>query len=252
MLLIVDFTMSEPPAPFLSPGVGTLKSKDAMFFVKATSKNMRGHGAYKFELGKIYHHPGQVRCCHEGFHCCDMLGDIGKVSMYDNDGHTRYFIVKAWGEYETVGTGSGDERKHAFECICFMTELKYKTLEDVQQARTAITATFKGAQRETNLKDFDELQAQFPSILKKRVKRLRTKSVVMEDVNHCDIPRNAIVKPSGACRRLCVSHFVSTNTSYHRNKYAKYDIYHHDHEPAMGIRGYKAAWNYFNRLGVMQ
>jgi hypothetical protein len=239
--------MSEPPTQFLFPGLGTLKSRDAMFFVKATDKHMRGHNGYGFELGKIYHHLGQVRCCHEGFHCCDTLGDIDKVSLYDNDGHTRYFIVKAWGEYETVGAAAAKERKHAFECICFMTELKYNTLEDVQQARAAITATFRGAQRETNLKDFDELQAQFPSILKKRVKHLRTKSVVLEDVNHCTVPRNAIVKQSRACRRLCVSHFVSTNTSYpHRNKDAKYDIYHHNHEPVMGIRGYKAASNYFN------
>jgi len=233
----------------LLPGTGELSLKNAMYFVKATDKHMRGHGDFMFDLGKIYCHPGQVKCCHEGFHCCDTLGNITRTSLYDNDGHNRYFIVRAWGEYEATDTGF--ERKYAFECMCLLTELHYTTLEEIQQSRAAIAAAFQGEQQKKNLDDFDDLQAQFPSVLKKRVKKLRTKTVVLEDANRCAIRKTAQMKPRRYTYRSCPWIFSQDIHKYHftgSETDGKFDIYHCDHEPAMGIRGLKAARDYVSSL----
>lgn len=145
----------------MHPTSGLIQPENAQFFVKGTDEHMRGFDQFQFELNKTYHHDSDVVvCCTAGFHCCDQLKHISATSPHAQDGHSRYFIVKAWGHYQVKMT----PRKYAFQHMEFVTELKYKTLHDVTQALADIRALFwyNTRKRQANLKQFLELQAQFP------------------------------------------------------------------------------------------
>jgi len=207
-----------------------------MFCVKATDKKMRGHNGFQFELGKVYHHTGSVVCCAHGFHCCDTLSVISRVCQdYGENGRTRYFIVKAWGR--TDSSCSRFREKRAFEFMQLVSELKYKTLEEVKKSRAAITATFQGDQRARNLSDFDDIQAQFPSVLKKSVKKMRTRTVVFENVNRETIRKTAIAKIqlSRLCRYYNCPGILNKSQWKTMTPRRKFDIYHCDRVPATGL-----------------
>jgi len=214
-----------------------LSPEDAMHFVKATDKKMCGHNGFKFTLGQVYQHHGPVKCCDYGFHCCDTLGTIDRVCTYEQNGHTRYFIVKAWGHHDSSTTHAGGY-KRAFEYMQLVTELKYKTLEEVLQSRAAIAAAFQGSMRDKNLADFDNLQAQFPSILKRHVKKLRTKTVVLADVNRAAIRKKGIAKNWRGSYCECPWILDKSQWKTYSGPCAKnkFDIYHCDREPAMAMR----------------
>lgn len=216
----------------------TINPENAMIMFKATDENMRGHNGFQFELGKTYKHKYCVECCVSGFHCCRLLGNIRHASAYAEDGHNRFFIVKAWGRYDTPYDLSN--KKYAFECIEFLKELKYKTLEEVKQSvNDIIEMTHDNTIGcPTNLDSFDKLQGRFPSVLKKRVRVLRNKTIVLENnLNRETIPVVFAMenkKTVGYRRISCENdfpNFLNANCS----KNTSFDIYSCEHEPMMGL-----------------
>jgi hypothetical protein len=211
--------------------------EDAMCFLKATDLDMRGNaGTFQFEIGKVYTHPNTVVVCRSGFHCCTELDHIAQMSGYRPNGNSRYFIVRAWGQHDAE---SQVAKKHAFEHMEFVTELKYKTLEDVEQAMASIRDAFqdKPDLRDANLQQFQKMQQQFPSILKKRTKCLRNRRLVLEDVNN---PRQTkpIVKSYHSCYPREMVWYVGTYHDQLMHSWGTHvlvDVFHHDHEPQIGL-----------------
>lgn len=203
-----------------------------MFFVKATDEKMRGHGKFQFELNKVYKHDSDlIHCCKSGFHCCDALDHIRMSSPYCPDGHTRYFIVKAWGHSDVqIGqNGATSYRKYAFQYMQFIKELKYKTLADVNQSIVHIYELFRGRKRDNNLQQFDQFQAQFPSILKKGIS---------------DVGYGKTAPSLSKCRTYAETYAGGPHEPYlwtlgevHLIELfkKKFDVYHMDSEPALGL-----------------
>lgn len=236
---------------------GFVHPQHGMLFVKATDEHMRGFGDFQFELGRTYKHTNAlVRCCGAGFHCCDTLEQIAAccAGTYSPDGHNRYFIVKAWGYYD-VDTDA-NYTKYAFQCMQFIGELQYKTLAQVKQSMADINVTFHGPKRRLNLRQFDELQARFPSCLKLRVlgtpeadwgKSLAPSSAasraVLEDLNRCDLA--ILMNYCGHGYVPCLPSDLDVPDGEHQTlalpaaesdtECRMYDVYHWAHEPALGL-----------------
>lgn len=207
-------------------------------YVKAINEHMCGHNAFQFELGRVYRHVGPVLCCHSGFHCCEELRHISESSDYRMDGCTRYFIVKAWGNHGSQLLGD-EKYKHAFEYMEFVTELKCKTLEQVEQATADIRRLFRDPEkREANVVQFLYMQALLPSILKKRIKTLRNRTVVLKDVNTVQKTVILITPRPGATKTYRTVQCNPTDWQYFgkpMRSCLKVDVYHHEHEPALGL-----------------
>jgi hypothetical protein len=118
-------------------------------------------------------------------------------------------------------------RKYAFQHMEFVKELKYKTMEDVTQSLADIRALFwfNTRKRQANLKQFLELQAQFPKqavhppvLLKRRTSNHETRItlVCMPDY-------------TGSLWEPCCP-TLSTFPIY-----TKFDIYHPGRKPALGL-----------------
>jgi hypothetical protein len=231
--------------------MSVVQRENAGVFIKATDELMRGHNGFQFELDKVYTHPDMVHVCHLGFHCCPELDHIDLVSPYPKNGHTRYFVVRAWGTQDSMETRFRGEDliKHAFSCMEFVKELKYKTLGDVQQAVADIKEMFhdEPVLRDANLRQFLKLQLKFPSILKKRVKKLRGRSIVLEDINGVSL--------APTCFQTCYlpgSPFLEQPWTWVSDPWitkmeAGWDIYHADHEPRLGLNT-EDAKEYINQL----
>jgi hypothetical protein len=213
-------------------------------YVKATNEHMCGYNAFQYEFGRVYRHVGLVLCCHAGFHCCDELRHISEASDYHMDGCTRYFIVRAWGNHSYCSMGgsmSGEERhKHAFEYMELVTELKYKTLEQVEQAMADIKYMFRDqTKRDANVAQFLYLQANLPSSLKKRVKTMRSRTVVLKNVNLGPEMVIVITHRPGAAKS-CRTMRSGDPTAWEYigkplQECARVDVYHHEHEPVLGL-----------------
>lgn len=60
---------------------------------KGLDKNMQGRNNFQYEVGKSYHHDGEVSLCDSGFHLCLKLDDV--FNFYHIGNGNRFFKVRA-------------------------------------------------------------------------------------------------------------------------------------------------------------
>lgn len=60
---------------------------------KGLDKNMQGRNNFQYEVGKSYHHDGEVSLCDSGFHLCLKLDDV--FNFYPIGNGNRFFKVRA-------------------------------------------------------------------------------------------------------------------------------------------------------------
>ena len=61
---------------------------------KGTDKDMKCHGGFQYELGKMYTDDGAIRCGGSGFHSCKTPLDVFR---YFAPNKSRYFVCEAGG-----------------------------------------------------------------------------------------------------------------------------------------------------------
>jgi len=84
---------------------------------KGFDKNFQCRG-YQFEVGKTYHHDGDVEVCASGFHSCENPLDVW--NYYDPSDGNKFAVVKAYG---ALSRHAGDS-KIASASITIEAELK--------------------------------------------------------------------------------------------------------------------------------
>jgi len=92
---------------------------------KGFDKEMKCRG-YQFEIGKTYHHDGEVKACISGFHSCENPLDVlNYYSLISDDGQLNKFaIIKASGSISR----HGDDTKIASATLTIEAELKLPEL----------------------------------------------------------------------------------------------------------------------------
>lgn len=223
----------EMPRSFVAP-------EEADTFVKATDENMRGHGGFQFEFNKMYTHDSELNCGFAGFHCCDELNHIALVTPYVRDGHTRFFIVKAWGacdaDEELIGTIYA--KKYAFEHMEFLCELKYMTTDEVAQSVTAMQQLLRRDKRFVNLSQFFRLQSLYPSRLKQGLSETVTNDLLPVSGPNTAGPVVVFTLP-GIRERVYVDMSARTCRPFDwvldGNDNVSADVYDAQHEPCMNV-----------------
>jgi hypothetical protein len=214
--------------------------ENAGMFVKATDENMCGHGGFRFEFNKVFTHDSELNCGFAGFHCCDELNHIALVTPYVRDGHTRFFIVKAWGECdadeELIGTICA--KKYAFEHMEFLCELKYMTTDEVAQSVASMQQLLCRDKRFVNLSQFFRLQSLYPSRLKQDLSETVTNDLLPVSGPNTAGPIVVFTMPE-IRDRVYVDMSSHTRRPFNwvqdGNVNVSADVYDAQHEPRIGL-----------------
>lgn len=210
-------------------------------FVKATDEHMQAFNGFQFEFHKTFQHPQQwVFYGQSGFHCCEQLSHVNLLSPHLLNGHTRYFIVRAWGahDHKEERLRGKDIVMLTFQCMEFVAELKYGTLLDVHQAMHDIRRLFhdRPSLCEANLRQFQKMQHRFPSILKKHVKVLRGRTIVLENLNPAPSEPTCFVLCNESVNFYMDRPWTWVLDPNTTNRSCRHvDVYHADHAPRLGI-----------------
>ena len=108
---------------------------------KGFNKDLKCRG-FKYEVGKMYKHDGDVQCCNSGFHACENPLD---VLEYYNDLDSRYCKV------EQSGVFSKSEDKNASSEIKIVSEIGFVGL-----FQDAIEFIKNNTNPKKNIKDIDK------------------------------------------------------------------------------------------------
>ena len=98
---------------------------------KGTDKDMRCHGGYQYEIGKLNKSDGAIRCGNKGFHSCEAPMDVLRYFPL-RDGN-RYFVAEAGGTIDR--TGAGDSKIASSE-LTIKSEIDIRGLIEAQKEYT--------------------------------------------------------------------------------------------------------------------
>ena len=94
-----------------------------MIEYKGFDKDLKCSG-FQYEVGKEYTQEGEIKCCSNGFHCCENPFEVlDYYPIIDNDGNVNRFC-------EVEGSGSKDsvENKNCYEKLHIKAEIGIKGL----------------------------------------------------------------------------------------------------------------------------
>ena len=79
---------------------------------------------FQYEVGKEYTQEGNIKCCSNGFHCCENPFDVlNYYSLIDDDGNMNRFC-----EVEGSGVKSSEKDKNCYEKLHIKAEIGIKGL----------------------------------------------------------------------------------------------------------------------------
>ena len=115
---------------------------------KGFDKNLRCKD-FQYEVGKTYHHTGEIKMCNSGFHSC--LNPLDALNYYTPISESRYCEVEIWGAIDK----STDDSKVVSEYIFIKRELTLKELIEVYIKKNIIT-TNKSFAKNTSNEDYSQ------------------------------------------------------------------------------------------------
>lgn len=121
--------------------IKTISKENAIFAYKGFNDDFSCLG-FQYEVGKEYKLDGEVVVCKSGFHACEKPIDV--FSYYGLSSHTRYAIVKLWGDVSY----SSSKNKLCASCIKIVKELSLKEM---------ITLAIRMSEKDSSLtNEYDE------------------------------------------------------------------------------------------------
>lgn len=75
--------------------------KEVLEVYKGTDKDMKCHGGYQYEIGRMETDTGAVRCGDKGFHSCEAPFDV--LRYFPLCDGNRYFVAEAGGTVDRTG-----------------------------------------------------------------------------------------------------------------------------------------------------